>query len=69
MTMYLLEQKQFHGTVTEANEKLICIQRKDGTDFTLPPDLSATKRARQGEYKVRSTGRLLSTPTFLQRGI
>ena len=60
-----IEQKQFHGTVTEANEKLIRIQRKDGTDFTLPPDLSATKRARQGEYKLRSTGEVVVNPDFL----
>ena len=60
-----IEQKQFYGTVTEANEKLIRIQRKDGTDFTLPPDLSATKRARQGEYKLCSTGEVVVNPDFL----
>ena len=59
-----IEQKQFYGTVTEANEKLIRMQRKDGTDFTLPPDLSATKRARQGEYKLRSTGEVVVNPDF-----
>ena len=41
------------------------IKQKDGTDFTLPPDLSSTKRARQGEYKLRSTGEVVVNPDFL----
>ena len=60
-----IEQKQFYGTVTEANEDLIRVKQKDGTDFTLPPDLSSTKRARQGEYKLRSTGEVVVNPDFL----
>lgn len=58
-------QRQFYGTVTEANENLIRIKQKDGTDITLPPDLSSTKRARQGEYKLRSTGEVVVNPDFL----
>ncbi len=58
-------QKQFYGTVTEANENLIRIKQKDGTDFTLPPDLSSTKRAWQGEYKLRSTGEIVVDPDYL----
>ncbi len=60
-----LEQKQFHGIVTEANADLIRIKRADGTEFTLPPDLSSTKRARPGEYKLRSTGEIVVNPDFL----
>ena len=60
-----IEQKQFYGTVTEANKTLIRVKQKDGTDFTLPPDLSSTKRARQGEYKLRSTGEVVVNPDFL----
>ena len=60
-----IEQKQFYGTVTEANDDLIRVKQKDGTDFTLPPDLSSTKRARQGEYKLRSTGEVVVNPDFL----
>ncbi len=60
-----IEQKQFYGTVTEANENLIRVKQKDGTDFTLPPDLSSTKRARQGEYKLRSTGEIVVNPDYL----
>lgn len=60
-----IEQKQFFGTVTEANESIIRIKQQDGTEFTLPPDLSSTKRARPGEYKLRSTGEIVTDPDFL----
>ncbi len=59
-----IEQKQFYGTVTEANEYAIRIKQKDGTEFTLPPDLSSTKRARPGNYKLRSTGEVVVDPDF-----
>ena len=60
----IIEQKQFYGTVTEANESVICIKQSDGTEFILPSDLSATKRARPGEYKLRSTGEIVTNPDF-----
>lgn len=49
-----IEQKQFYGTVLEANESIIRIKQKDESEFYLPPDLSSTKRARPGEYRLRS---------------
>ena len=60
-----IEQKQLYGLVTEANETRIHIQQKDGTTFTLPPDLRSTKRARPGEYTLRSTGETVVDPDFL----
>jgi hypothetical protein len=60
----IIEQKQFYGTVTEANESVICIKQSDGTEFILPSDLSSTKRARPGEYKLRSTGEIVTNPDF-----
>lgn len=60
-----IEQKQFYGTVTEANETIIRVVQKDGTEFTLPPDLSSTKRAQKGEYKLRATGETVIDPDFL----
>lgn len=60
-----IEQKQFYGKVTEANKNIIRIQQNDGTELTLPPDLSSTRRARQGEYKLRSTGEVVINPDFL----
>jgi len=34
-------------------------------DFTLPPDLSSTKRAPRGEYKLHSTGEIVVDPDFI----
>ena len=61
----LIEQKQFYGIVTEANERVIRVRQKDGSEFTLPPDLSSTKRGMKGEYKLRSTGEVVKDPDFL----
>ena len=61
----LIGQKQFYGTVTEANETVIAMKQKDSTVFNLPPDLSSTKRARPGEYKLLSTGEVVTNPDFL----
>ena len=60
-----IDQTQVYGTVTQANETAICIRKKDGTEFSLPPDLSSTKRAKQGEYTLRSTGEIVVDPDFL----
>lgn len=61
----LIEQKQFYGRVSEANERVIRIIQKDGTEFTLPPDLSSTRRARPGEYTLRATGEVVIDPDFI----
>ncbi|MBR6782605.1 MAG: hypothetical protein IKM33_05350 [Clostridia bacterium] len=60
-----IEQKQFYGTVTEVGSTLIRLRQKDGTEITLPPDLRSTKRARPGEYTLRSTGEVVVNPDFL----
>lgn len=60
-----IEQKQFYGTVTEANETIIRVQQTDGTEFILPPDLHSVKRAKKGEYTLRSTGETVVNPDFL----
>ena len=60
-----IEQKQYWGVVTEANEARVCIKQKDGGEFSLPGDLSSTMRARPGEYKLRSTGEVVVDPDFL----
>lgn len=59
-----IEQKQFYGRVTEANDLLVRIKQNSGEEFDLPPDLSSTKRARPGEYKLRSTGEIVLNPDF-----
>ena len=59
-----IEQKQFWGTVIEANDRQIRFRQKDGSIFGLPPDLSSTKRAPKGEYRLHSTGEIVIDPDF-----
>ncbi len=60
-----IEQKQFWGVVSSCDSKGIRIKRTDGGTFTLPPDLSSTRVAQAGEYRLRSTGEVISDPDFL----
>ena len=61
----LIEQKQVWGTVTKADKSCIEIQQADGSKFGLPPDLSAIDTAAPGEYKLRSTGEVVTDPDYL----
>ena len=61
----LIERKQLWGTVTEANEKMICVMQKNGEIFTLPSDLRSTRRAKAGNYTLHSTGEIVENPDFL----
>ncbi len=61
----LLEQKQCWGTVTAATEQDIQVRLSDGEAFHLPPDLSSTKIAPKGEYRLRSTGEIVTDPDYL----
>lgn len=56
---------QFFGTVTRADEKAIVISESGGEEHTLPPDTSPVRRARPGEYKLRSNGQTVKDPDFL----
>lgn len=60
-----MEQKQFYGEVTEANERFISIRMQSGEMLTLPPDLRSTKVAKPGEYRLRSTGEIVINPDYL----
>ena len=59
-----IEQKQYWGTVIEANDRQIRFRQKNGDVFWLPPDLSSTKLAPKGEYRLRSTGEIVVDPDF-----
>ena len=59
-----IEQKQFWGTVFEANDRQIRFRQKDGEIFGLPPDLSSTNPAPKGEYRLNSTGEIVVDPDF-----
>ena len=60
-----IEQKQYHGTVLRADEDGIIIQKSDGEETWLPPDLRSTHPARPGEYRERSTGEIIENPDYL----
>lgn len=60
----LIEQKQYHGTVIQADEKGIVIRKANGEEEKLPPDLRSTKPAPPGEYRERSTGEIVVNPDF-----
>ena len=59
-----IEQKQFWGTVVSANNDGIKIRQSNGEFFNLPPDLSSTEPAPQGEYKLKSTGEIIINPDY-----
>ena len=60
-----IEQKQFYGRVIRSCEGEVRILQNNGEELSLPGDLSSTKRARPGEYKLRSTGEVVVNPDFL----
>jgi hypothetical protein len=60
-------QRQWYGVITEvSNAKGIVITFKNDTNYcALPPDLSALRPAKPGEYRLRSTGEVITDPDFL----
>ena len=59
-----IEQKQYHGTVIRADDAGIIVQKPDGEEAWMPPDLRSTKPAPPGEYRERSTGEIVVNPDF-----
>ncbi len=59
----IVREEQFHGLIIEADVDGIVVERSDtGARVVLPPQLSA---AAKGEYKLRSTGEVVSNPDYL----
>lgn len=63
----LTGQRQWFGVITEvSNAKGIVITLKNDTKLcALPPDLSALQPAKPGEYRLRSSGEVVTNPDFL----
>lgn len=53
------------GTVINADDEDIAIERADGSVYALPPDLDGIERARRGVYTLRSTGEQVTAPDFI----
>lgn len=60
-----IDQKEFWGIVTTANEEEITIKQSNGAPFSIPPDLSSITQADEGEYTLNSTGEVVVNPDFL----
>lgn len=60
-------QPQWHGIITEVcNAKGIVIALQNDPNYcALPPDVSALRPAKPGEYRLRATGEFVTGPDFL----
>lgn len=59
-----VRQKQVWGTVDRVEDDGVYLTLSTGEEYWLPPDLSSTKRAKPGEYKLHSTGEVVVNPDF-----
>jgi hypothetical protein len=60
-------QQQWYGVISEiSNARGIVVRLKnDSSHCALPPDLSALRPAKRGEYRLRTTGEVVTDPDFL----
>jgi hypothetical protein len=61
----LVRREQFHGTIAAVTEREISIRLPDGTTRSLPPAPEAFSPARQGEYRLKSTGEVVVDPDLV----
>lgn len=65
----VVEQKQMHGTIISASARdgfAIELKGMDqGKIYWLPPDPAAFHEAEPGEYRLRSTGEVVTDPDLL----
>ena len=61
-----IEQRQYAGLVTAVDEgRGVTLQLDDGSNYTLPPDLRPFEEARPGEYRPRSSGKIVLDPDYV----
>ena len=60
-----VSQTQFCGRVEAVYQNGILLRLPDGSAYMLPPDLSSTKPAPPGSYRLRSTGEVVENPDYL----
>ena len=62
----LIKREQVHGTILRINKQEgIVIECPSGSEFKLPPDLSALSKAQSGDYRLKSTGEIVVNPDYL----
>ncbi len=61
-----LERVQVHGPVVRADQEgIILAAVPDGSEFWLPPDLSAFRKATPGTYALKSSHDVVVDPDLL----
>jgi hypothetical protein len=58
----LIEKRQFHGVITEADDEGVVIRQANGEERTFPPAWHAYVPAQSGTYRLRSTGEEVEDP-------
>ena len=61
-----IEQRQYHGLIESADERTgFAIRVDDRTVEWLPPHVAAFSTAAPGEYRLRSTGEVVTNPDLV----
>lgn len=63
------EQSQIVGAIETIDETGICVRLRDGSIYNLPPDIRPFENALPGEYRLRSTGEVITDPDFICRWV
>jgi len=58
------EQSQIVGTIENIDSTGIRLRLSDGSAYNLPPDIRPFENALPGEYRLRSTGEVITNPDF-----
>lgn len=62
----LIEQTQVYGPIIRVNsEGIVILRNGTETEFTIPPDFDHVSEARPGEYRLRSTGEVVTDPDYI----
>jgi hypothetical protein len=62
----VIEQRQMHGTIVSANDEAVYIEVAGLEEAQwLPPHLEAYEEAGKGDYRLRTTGEVVTDPDFL----
>ena len=61
----LIGHEQMFGTIKDINARTIEIELDNGKSYSLPPDTRPFHIADKGEYKLRSTGQVVTDPDYI----
>lgn len=62
----IMEQYQTHGTVSKLTvDGFFKIVREDHSIFTIPYDKDTIRKAKEGEYREKTTGEIITNPDYI----